>query len=126
MDGIQRGDILAFFHEHAEALSLYEPLEARLLAFPGTSIRVQKTQITFSNRPCLRLRLLPAGQAEGGAAGPLLGPDAGDALPAGIRPGGREDRALTPGAGRPTSSSAARTSWTKNCSPGSGKHTIFP
>lgn len=50
MDGIQRGDILAFFHEHAEALSLYEPLEARLLAFPGTSIRVQKTQITFSNR----------------------------------------------------------------------------
>ena len=31
-------------------LSLYEPLEARLLAFPGTSIRVQKTQITFSNR----------------------------------------------------------------------------
>ena len=50
MDGIQRGDILAFFHEHAEAFSLYEPLEARLLAFPGTSIRVQKTQITFSNR----------------------------------------------------------------------------
>ena len=50
MDGIQRGDILAFFHEHAVAFSLYEPLEARLLAFPGTSIRVQKTQITFSNR----------------------------------------------------------------------------
>ena len=50
MDGIQRGDILAFFHEHAEAFSLYEPLEARLLAFPGTSIQVQKTQITFSNR----------------------------------------------------------------------------
>lgn len=50
MDGIQRGDILAFFHEHAEAFSLYEPFEARLLAFPGTSIRVQKTQITFSNR----------------------------------------------------------------------------
>ena len=59
MDGIQRGDILAFFHEHAEAFSLYEPLEARLLAFPGTSIRVQKTQISFYGRHLYGAASLP-------------------------------------------------------------------
>lgn len=44
-------DLLFFFDRQPVALPLYIAWEARLLAqFPETAVRVQKTQITFSNR----------------------------------------------------------------------------
>lgn len=44
-------DILFFFDGHAGALALYGVLAERLRsAFPGTQIRVQKTQIGFYDR----------------------------------------------------------------------------
>lgn len=46
-----RQDILFFFDRSPESLPLYEAFETLVLsAFPHTSIRVQKTQISFSNR----------------------------------------------------------------------------
>lgn len=42
---------LFFFHEKPQAIPLYEAFESRLLSeLEGVSIKVQKTQITFSNR----------------------------------------------------------------------------
>ena len=42
---------LFFFDEKPQAIPLYERFEGRLLAeLPGVSVKVQKTQITFSNR----------------------------------------------------------------------------
>ena len=44
-------DELMFFDRQPAAFSLYEVFTARLFEmFPSTSIRVQKSQITFSNR----------------------------------------------------------------------------
>ena len=44
-------DASLFFDSHPAAFPLYEALATRVLErFPGTTIRVQKTQITFSNR----------------------------------------------------------------------------
>lgn len=46
-----RNDELMFFDGHMAALPLYEAFAGTLFQrFPDTSIRVQKTQITFSNR----------------------------------------------------------------------------
>ena len=46
-----RQDTLMFFDNHPTAVPLYEAFEAKLLEiFPLTTIRVQKTKITFSNR----------------------------------------------------------------------------
>ena len=42
---------LLFFHQCPAAFALYEAFEAKLLSLlPATTRRVQKTQITFSNR----------------------------------------------------------------------------
>ena len=44
-------DILLFFDKHPEALPLYEALEERILTeIRDVKIKVQKTQITFSNK----------------------------------------------------------------------------
>lgn len=44
-------DVLFFFQKHPEALPLYRAFEELVLAeLEGVSIKVQKTQITFSNR----------------------------------------------------------------------------
>lgn len=44
-------DILFFFHDHADALPLYEYLENMILAqIPDVKIKVSKTQISFSNK----------------------------------------------------------------------------
>ena len=44
-------DTLMFFDRHTAALPLYRAFEAMLFAsFPAVNKRVQKTQITFSNR----------------------------------------------------------------------------
>ena len=44
-------DALFFFENHSSAYLLYEAFEKALLVkFPETNIRVQKSQITFSNR----------------------------------------------------------------------------
>ncbi len=44
-------DILLFFDGHMEALPLYEALEKKIFArIDGVKVKVQKTQITFSNR----------------------------------------------------------------------------
>lgn len=46
-----RSDELLFFDQHTTALPLYEAFAGELFhRFPDTSMRVQKTQITFSNR----------------------------------------------------------------------------
>lgn len=46
-----KGDELVFFEGHMAAVPLYEALTGELLArFSDTSMRVQKSQITFSNR----------------------------------------------------------------------------
>ena len=45
------GKVLFFFQEHSGALPLYERLEERVLAeIPDATVRVQKTQISFSNK----------------------------------------------------------------------------
>lgn len=44
-------DIIFFFSEHLEALPLYEDLERQILSsIENVTIKVQKTQISFSNR----------------------------------------------------------------------------
>ncbi len=44
-------DELMFFDKHPAAFPLYDAFAGRLFEmFPSTSMRVQKTQITFSNR----------------------------------------------------------------------------
>lgn len=44
-------DALMFFDTHPTAVPLYEAFKAKLLEmFPDTITRIQKTQITFSNR----------------------------------------------------------------------------
>ena len=46
-----QGDELIFFNEHPAAVPLYEAFAGELLRrFPDTSMRIQKSQITFSNR----------------------------------------------------------------------------
>lgn len=46
-----QGDELMFFDAHMAALPIYEAFAGELLErFPGTSTRVQKSQITFANR----------------------------------------------------------------------------
>lgn len=50
MDAVN-ADILFFFEEKLPALPLYEALEKRILSeIGGVSVKVQKTQIAFSNR----------------------------------------------------------------------------
>lgn len=46
-----QSDELLFFDQHMAAIPLYETFAGELLRrFPETSMRVQKSQITFSNR----------------------------------------------------------------------------
>jgi len=50
MDFINQ-DILLFFNQHQTSLPLYEMFAGKMVTqFPDTIIKVQKTQITFSNR----------------------------------------------------------------------------
>ena len=44
------GDVLFFFEDHLEALPLYEAFEAQVERLGEVNIRVQNTQVTFSNR----------------------------------------------------------------------------
>ena len=44
------GDVLFFFEDQLEALPLYEAFEAQVERLGEVNIRVQKTQVTFSNR----------------------------------------------------------------------------
>ena len=49
--GFTEQDVYMFFENHAAAFPLYEIYEKKLYErFPQTTIRVQKSQITFSNR----------------------------------------------------------------------------
>ena len=49
MDFINQ-DMLLFFNQHQTALPLYEVFASKVLTqFPDSKIKVQKTQITFSN-----------------------------------------------------------------------------
>ena len=59
-------EILFFFDKHLPALPLYEAFEAKVLeAVPGTDVKVQKTQITFSNRHGFAfVSVLPARRAK--------------------------------------------------------------
>lgn len=44
-------DVLMFFDKHQSALPIYEAFREKLyLKYPETQMRVQKTQITFSNK----------------------------------------------------------------------------
>ena len=77
-------DTLMFFNEHPQALPLYEHLEEILFeGFPDVSKRVQKTQITFSNRhvfACVSFAKVKRKRA----SGPVSGGHTGTAVPAGI------------------------------------------
>ena len=45
------GDVLFFFQDKLDALPLYEKLEERILAeIPDVTVKVQKSQIAFSNQ----------------------------------------------------------------------------
>lgn len=45
------GKVILFFNQHPALLSLYEAFASQMAAkFPDSKIKVQKTQITFSNR----------------------------------------------------------------------------
>lgn len=44
------GDVLFFFESHLESLPLYDAFEAQAERLGEVNIRVQKTQIAFSNR----------------------------------------------------------------------------
>ncbi len=59
-------DIVFFFEKSPAALPLYEAFEARVISeFPDVKIRVQKTQISFSNRRNFAfVSLLPVRKAE--------------------------------------------------------------
>ncbi len=59
-------NILFFFNEKPQALPLYEAFEGRLLSeLEGVNIRVQKTQITLSNRRVFgAVSFLPARRAK--------------------------------------------------------------
>lgn len=59
-------DTLFFFRDHPEAISLYSAFETRLLnELTDVNIRVQKTQITFSNRRVFAaVSFLPARRAK--------------------------------------------------------------
>lgn len=47
----RKQDIFMFFEGHLSALPLYEAFEAEVFRrFPNTSLKVQKSQISFSNR----------------------------------------------------------------------------
>ena len=71
--------VLFFFEGHQEALTLYEKFEERVLSeISGVRIRVQKTQISFSNSymfawvSCAKLRPArgrPAGESVGSCGG---------------------------------------------------------
>ena len=62
-------DVLFFFNDHMDALSLYERLEGLILEqIPDVKIKVSKTQISFSNKrgfafvsfnPCRRAKERP-------------------------------------------------------------------
>lgn len=59
-------DTLFFFRDHPEAIPLYSAFETRLLnELTDINIRVQKTQITFSNRRVFAaVSFLPARRAK--------------------------------------------------------------
>ena len=47
----QKQDVMMFFEGHREVFPIYEAFETRLLQqYPESRIKVQKTQISFSNR----------------------------------------------------------------------------
>ena len=47
----EKQDALMFFEDHMSSLPLFEAFEAKLYAVcPETSVRIQKTQITYSSR----------------------------------------------------------------------------
>lgn len=49
-ENMVNSDALLFFEGHMEALPLYEAFAAQIEQFGDVTVRVQKTQITFSNR----------------------------------------------------------------------------
>ena len=60
-------DAMLFFHAQPQLLPLYIAFEQALLArFPKTNIRVQKTQITFSNRRIYGCVSLPRAKGQRG------------------------------------------------------------
>ena len=74
------GETLLFFDKQPSALSLYECFAAKLYRrFPDTKRRVQKTQITFSNRYVfleslrLCLHIIPKGVTKGGTSRSVSG-----------------------------------------------------
>ena len=74
---------LSFFEQQPEALPLYEAFAGAVMdQYPDTRIKVQKSQISFSNRYLF-------------ACVSFARDHAWHALSAGISPGGREDRTLS-------------------------------
>lgn len=67
------GDVLFYFHERPMEHSLYEVLEARMEeAFPDTTVKVQKSQISFYARHLFAAVSLPVRRKKGWPARCLL------------------------------------------------------
>ena len=95
MDTLKQ-DELFFFEQHREAYSLHEALEEELIRrFPETRIRVQKTQITFSNRHVYACVSFMRVKKKAELPEPLFGADFGTFLSSGIRPRRSADRAVS-------------------------------
>ena len=56
---------IAFFEAHPSALPIYEAFAQAVGSWEGVVVRVQKTQITFFEPPCVRLCVLPARAQKG-------------------------------------------------------------
>ena len=87
---------LSFFEQQPEALPLYEAFAGAVMdQYPDTRIKVQKSQISFSNRYLFACVSFARVKKEERAARSLPCDHAWHALSAGISPCGREDRTLS-------------------------------
>ena len=92
---IEQSELL-FFERHPAALPLYEAFSKKLFErFPSTDKKVQKSQITFSNRYLYVCVSFFAGKKEGGTSEILFCRHPWVALSARLPSGGRQNGALS-------------------------------
>ena len=104
-------DEVMLFDRHPDVLPLYAALREKLAAaYPRMTFKVSKTQVSFRERYVFAMASPPWRRVEVGRSGICWSPS-GFHTAADIRAWPRAWRRI-PGAGRTTSSSRARKSWT--------------
>lgn len=89
-------DTLMFFEQQPDALPLYEAFsEAVLKRYPDTKIKVQKTQITFTNRHIFACASFLRVRKKERTAESISGNHTGVVLPIGIAPRSGQNGALS-------------------------------